>query len=216
MSGGGSNTPSSGPSIHIAGTLASPATITVKISGGTATIGADYSLTVPFQAGNTTNTVVLNIPAGVYDGTSASSIFAIPFSTFADNIPEPDETVQFTITNVTGATLASLAGCGTAPIVGQTYTILNDDIVTAADATVRGQVVVNGRGIGNARVTLNDAHGQSQTRITNPFGYFTFQNVESGSNYILQVDHKLYQFSPRLINVNEDVAGIVINGQFPQ
>ncbi|MEP7075717.1 MAG: hypothetical protein ABI878_07890 [Acidobacteriota bacterium] len=215
VSGGGSNTPTSGPAIHLAGTFATPASITVKVTGGTATIGSDYSLSVPFASGNTTNTVVINVPAGVYDGTSAASTFAIPFSTSADNVPEPDETVQFAITGVTGATLASLSGCGTAPIVTQTYTIKNDDFLTAADATVSGQVMVDGRGIGNARVVLTDSKGVTQTHISNPFGYFTFQNVESGGNYVLQANHKIYQFTPRVINVGEDLAGVVLTGQFP-
>ncbi|MEP6848684.1 MAG: hypothetical protein ABI999_07495, partial [Acidobacteriota bacterium] len=62
---------------------------------------------------------------------------------------------------------------------------------------------------------LTDSKGVTQTHISNPFGYFTFQNVESGGNYVLEANHKIYQFIPRVINVSEDLAGVVLTGQFP-
>ena len=52
------------PQLLINGTTASARTIDVTISGGTATEGDDY-----------THTITVNVPAGVYDGTSATGYY---------------------------------------------------------------------------------------------------------------------------------------------
>jgi hypothetical protein len=70
-------------------------------------------------------------------------------------------------------------------------------------------VTSSGAGIGNARVTLTDANNNAVTAITNSFGYFRFDSVESGSAYVIGVTAKRYSFASQLITVQDEVTDLV-------
>lgn len=208
---GGSNTPANRPAFRIGGTLTAPVTVNFQVTGGSATIGTDYSLTEPFQAGNTTPTATVTIPAGTYDGTSADSLFPIPFSINTDFFVEPDETVDFSVTSAPGATIASILSCGTPPVVTSTYTILNDDVVTSAPVMISGQVLdLDGSPIMNARLRLTATTGETYSALTNPFGYFRFDHIPSGTTYVLETSAKGHSFDPQTMAVHDDITGLVI------
>ncbi|MBA3786621.1 MAG: carboxypeptidase regulatory-like domain-containing protein [Acidobacteria bacterium] len=77
---------------------------------------------------------------------------------------------------------------------------------TAAGATVGGRVLAsNGRGLAKARVTLTNSSGETFTSITSSFGYYEFSDVSPGQTVILSVSSKRYQFTPRVLNVGEDL-----------
>jgi hypothetical protein len=63
---------------------------------------------------------------------------------------------------------------------------------TAAGATISGRVLTNeGYGIGGATVSLSGGDFSQQLRArTNPFGYYTFENIPVGLTYILTVGSK--------------------------
>ena len=109
-SSGDSHTPPNGsrPALRISGAVGTGgAQVVVNISGGTAVAGTDFSLTEPFAPGNTTNSVLISIPPGTYDGVT-TGIFDLPFSTNADTVIEANSTVEFTVMSVSGnAILAS-------------------------------------------------------------------------------------------------------------
>lgn len=70
------------------------------------------------------------------------------------------------------------------------------DSPTAASVNVGGRVLqANGRGVFRARVTILDSQGISRTAYTNPFGYYQFDEVPAGENYIFTVWHLRYQFA---------------------
>jgi hypothetical protein len=94
-----------------------PVSITWSTLGGTATAGTDYTGT-----GGT-----VTIPAGQLTAT-------VPASVLGDTTAEPDETVPFTITNVTNATAGRLVSTGT---------ILDDD--TAPTASINNVAQLEGR-----------------------------------------------------------------------
>ena len=80
---------------------------------------------------------------------------------------------------------------------------------TAAPASVSGRVLnSDGFGIGGATVTIAGQNGQPMTTRTSPFGYYRFDNVASGQNYLVSVSAKRYRFSPRLITVGEDLTDV--------
>ncbi|MEP7148194.1 MAG: carboxypeptidase-like regulatory domain-containing protein [Acidobacteriota bacterium] len=80
---------------------------------------------------------------------------------------------------------------------------------TAANATVSGQVRdLDGRGIGGARVSVQNPAGEIKTAFTNPFGYYSFSDVAVGQTYLVSVEHKRYTFDARTISVSDDVTGI--------
>ena len=86
-------------------------------------------------------------------------------------------------------------------------------IPTAAPALVSGQVVdTSGRGISRTLVTLqNAASGQSRSVMTNTFGRFAFNGVETGEFYVISVINKRYRFvnSSFAFNLNENLTSIV-------
>lgn len=208
---GGSNTAANRPGIRISGNVTANVTLTVRHTGGTATIGEDFSMSIPYQYGNASNTAVITIPPGTYDGVSESSIFRIPFSVGTDMSLEADETANFQVINVTGATVANLTTCTAAPIQTMSYTILNDDLTTAGGVNLAGRVLAaDGRGIPRALVTLTTGDGDQRTAITNHFGYYRFLDITAGDFVILGVTAKNRTFaSPTMaFIVNEDLAQV--------
>ena len=105
------------PQLIVAGTVpAGGMTVPVTISGGTATLGVDYTTT------SGTNDVSVFIPAGVYDGTT----FPLPITIINDGPGDPDETITFSTPATTAAdpyNLSSLQTCGGAPLTSTTSTI---------------------------------------------------------------------------------------------
>jgi uncharacterized repeat protein (TIGR01451 family) len=131
------------PTLRVNGTVTTPFTVTVRITGGTATLGTDY--TTP---GNST-TLTVNVPAGTYDGSSAASLFALPVTIVDDGAAESNETITFAIQAPPATNppflLASSATCGGAVQTTWTYTLVDDDasISLSKNVSVVAQVPGN-------------------------------------------------------------------------
>lgn len=81
-------------------------------------------------------------------------------------------------------------------------------LASSASTTVRGRVIdSNGNGIAKTLVVMDDSTGLSRTAITNPFGYYSFEDVPTGQTYSLSVSSKRYQFvNPlRILTIMEAV-----------
>ncbi|GAB2491614.1 hypothetical protein [Arenimonas alkanexedens] len=109
------------PRIRVTGTVpAGGMTVVVNITGGTATLGSDY--TTP---GNST-TLSIAVPAGAYDGDAASE-FVLPVTLVSDAVAEPSETISFTLPTPVAMPrpylLASTITCGAAGLINNTLTI---------------------------------------------------------------------------------------------
>jgi len=78
---------------------------------------------------------------------------------------------------------------------------------TAAPVSITGRVLNSrGRGIFNAIVTLTYPSGQEHYTITNPFGYYRFDELLVGDTYVLDVRSKRYTFTPQVISVSEELT----------
>jgi hypothetical protein len=78
---------------------------------------------------------------------------------------------------------------------------------TAAAVSVGGRVLdTGGRGISRAIVNMTDATGTMRASLTNPFGYYRFDNVLAGDSYIFEVRHKSYSFAPQVLYVGEELS----------
>jgi hypothetical protein len=78
---------------------------------------------------------------------------------------------------------------------------------SAATVSVGGRVLdANGRGVSRAIVNMTDASGAVRTGITNPFGYYRFDNVRAGDSYVFQVGHKSYTFAPQVLSVTDELS----------
>lgn len=93
---------------------------------------------------------------------------------------------------------------------------------SSAGALVAGQVFAPDgvTAVSRATITLMASSGQVYTARTNSFGYFRIDDVRVGESYVLNVNSKAFTFAARLIDVSEDVSGLVITaepagGEFP-
>jgi hypothetical protein len=80
---------------------------------------------------------------------------------------------------------------------------------TAAMVGVSGRVIsADGRAIRGVRVTLDDGTGHAMTMVTNAFGYYHFDEVQSGSTYLLNAQARGYTFTPRVVSVNDELTDV--------
>ncbi|VAW45228.1 hypothetical protein MNBD_GAMMA02-688, partial [hydrothermal vent metagenome] len=109
------------PVILINGTVVAASTVTITDSGtGTATSGVDF---VAFGS-----PLVVNIPAGTYDGTTATAITIPALVIIDDALVEADETIVLNLSTPTGDLALGDANGDTATNTVHTYTITDDDI----------------------------------------------------------------------------------------
>ena len=79
----------------------------------------------------------------------------------------------------------------------------------ASIVSVSGHVlIVGGRGVRNAIVTLTDPQNVMRFAITRSQGSYSFSNVVAGQTYTIAVRSKRFQFTSRIITVTDDLAGI--------
>ncbi len=84
---------------------------------------------------------------------------------------------------------------------------------TAAGASFAGRVLTaDGRGLMNAVVKMTDTGGVVRTTRTTSFGYYHFDDVETGRNYVLAVESKRFQFTSRLVSVTDNLSEINFTG----
>lgn len=82
---------------------------------------------------------------------------------------------------------------------------------TAANVSVQGRVLsAAGRPLAGARVILSGDAGLSREAITNPFGYYGFEDVPAGSSYILTASLKRYRFDPVVVNLRDELTDLNI------
>ena len=143
----------------------------------------------------------LNGPPGPNDvnGTEASYI---TYRRNANGTTDPMcvagcvDTVNNMLINVTGVTQFSRwSGAALVP--------------TAAGVDVAGRVLTaEGAGLRNAIVTLTDSRGVTRTSRSSSFGNYRFEDVRVGETYILAVNSKRYVFTPRTVQVLDEVTGL--------
>jgi hypothetical protein len=82
---------------------------------------------------------------------------------------------------------------------------------TAGEVSVSGRILTaGGNGVPNAVVTIRDAAGNTRSRAASPFGYFRFDDIESGQTYIVTASAKGSTFSPIPVEVNGPVNELQI------
>ena len=81
---------------------------------------------------------------------------------------------------------------------------------SAADAAVTGRVTsAVGRAISQVRITLTDSFGVQRRALSNTFGYFRFESVAAGQDYVLTADHRAYRFDAQFLSVSDNVSNIL-------
>ena len=81
--------------------------------------------------------------------------------------------------------------------------------VSAPTFSMSGRVTnTRGQGVLNARVSITDSSRSVRTVMTNPFGYYRFDGVTNGATYTVKVVSKNYTFTPRTVQVNDNLTNI--------
>ena len=82
---------------------------------------------------------------------------------------------------------------------------------TAAHVSVAGRVTsASGYGIRNAIIVLTGPDGVTKLAVTSSFGYYRFDDIAAGENYVVRVASKRYVFAnaTRVIAVNDDLTEV--------
>jgi hypothetical protein len=87
-------------------------------------------------------------------------------------------------------------------------------IITAADVNVSGHVLdSNGSPVTRASVTISNAQGVVvKSTSTDASGAYTLSGIQSGSTYIVNATQRFYVFTPRTLNVLDEVTGFNMVG----
>jgi hypothetical protein len=77
---------------------------------------------------------------------------------------------------------------------------------TAASVPLSGRLLTtSGRGVPYAHVTLMDERGEPRMAISNPLGYYYFDNVDAGQTYVVSATAKGLVFAAQAVLVNGEV-----------
>lgn len=84
-------------------------------------------------------------------------------------------------------------------------------ITTSANVSVGGRVMrADGMGIAKTTVTITDSSGIARSVLTNPFGYYLFEEIAAGEAYTVSVSSKGNTFaSPsRIVSVSDTLSDV--------
>jgi len=179
------------PQFSISGIVNAPFDIAYSITGGTATLGSDFTV-----QGN-----LVTVPAATYDGTSADSIFTLPITNLVDGIVEGDETIEITYNSVAPANAGVFGGPGcTNEASVAVYTIRdlplidlaaeNFPPVDGAAGGVAGSVLasdtIDGAPINLADVTLTIAASDPELTLDPATGLISVAPDTAGGTYTVE------------------------------
>ena len=91
-----------------------------------------------------------------------------------------------------------------------TVQVQGPSAAVAANVSVSGRVTNSGGGgIGGVYVFIIDPSNNTRTAVTNPFGYYAFDNVVPGLTYTIGVTSKRYDFpAPMQVPINDNVSNM--------
>ncbi len=176
----------------------------------TGALGGNSAFVVPSGTYRTTN-------INVNTATSINTTFGYPGLPFVDGLfgmkgekplrPESAELTNGTWTLVMSDNAAADTGTLSVARLDIDYTV-----PTAANANIRGKLLTpDGRGLNNAEVRLfNLGTGEITSTRSSSFGYFRFNELPVGNDYVISVFSKRFQFTDRVITLSEDVAELVL------
>lgn len=95
--------------------------------------------------------------------------------------------------------------------IGVNNVIITPFAPSAATANVGGQVFSPyGRPLANASLILSDTAGNTHIARTDVFGFYNFEEVAVGENYVLEIRSRRFVFPQptQIISVNEDINSL--------
>lgn len=175
-----------------------------KLSNPSVSLGADTQgttlITNTLQAGKIG--VLIGLTPGTSIQTGVRQIVVVRFTVL--NVPSGQTPITFNDNPIGREVVDANVNVLETNYANGIVTIMG---TTAAQVSVGGQITdANGYGVSKATVTITSMSGQTQTVLTNPFGYYQFSDIEVGEMYILSVSAKRYRFNPstKMLSVVEE------------
>ncbi len=83
---------------------------------------------------------------------------------------------------------------------------------TSAEVSISGRVLnQKNRGVSRATITIASTNGTfSKTVRSNPFGYFSISEIQSGNDYVISISHKNYSFNSQVLSIIEHIGDLVL------
>lgn len=189
------------------------ATATVNVSN----TSGPFAVTAPNTAvtwnGATSQTITWNVAGTTAAPVSAANVEialslnggnTFPLILAASTPNDGSQTVTIPNTTTTQARIR-VRGAGNI-FFDISNTNFNINVSTAASVSVGGRVLTaNGQAVGGARVSLTNPQGETVAALTNPFGYYRFDEIPAGAAYVFSVRSKRYSFNDSVLFVSEDV-----------
>jgi hypothetical protein len=150
---------------------------------------------------------LLLLCAGIATSQSGGS-FAITQSVIAGGGGGPSAGGTFSLTGTIGQ---SIAGANTS---GGTFAVQagfwNSPLsTTAATVPISGRVLdAAGAPLRNVVVSITDSTGSVIVTRTNAFGYFGFDQVQSGQTYVVNISARAHTFATQVLSVNDSLTGL--------
>lgn len=87
-------------------------------------------------------------------------------------------------------------------------------VVSASPSSIGGRVLTqSGRGVSKAFVYLTNSAGEKRRVLTNPFGYFRFNDVPSGETFVVSVFSKRNSFTSQVVSVTNDINELIFTAK---
>ncbi len=174
----------------------------LDVNNVTLTFDDTAAVSLPDSTQITTGTFKpTNIGAGdTFAAPAPAAPYAATLSTF--NNLNPNGTWSLYILDDTAGDAGTMA-------LGWSLTI--QTMPTAANVSISGRVLTeDGRGIFGARILMTGINGETRVAISNHFGFYRFEGVVVGENYVISAVHKIYQFSPQIISPTDEISNLTI------
>jgi hypothetical protein len=214
-------------------TKTTPSTFVVPIAVGDVTGNGILA----FQFNILYNPAVID-PSGTNFGCSTTGTLAETANLTATCNVQPDGVLRVavsgtgsmtgsgTILKLTFATDPAAAPGNTSPLIFQNLFFFNGGgpvttnptngqitIVgtTAASVSIGGRILsAHGQPIGKAKVLLTEPSGDARITFSSPLGYYHFDDVAVGQNYVVSVSSKTFVFEPRALAVMDEIPDMDI------
>ena len=165
------------------------------------------SQTITWNVANTTAAPVSCANVDILFSSNGGSSFPITLLSATPN----DGSQTLTIPNTTTSNARIKIKCSTSCFFDISNTNFSILVATAAPAALGGRVVsALGFGLPGVIVQLADSSGGIRIARTNPFGYYSFDDVSTGQTYLVTVSHKRYSFAEptQTVVLNDNVTSV--------
>ena len=180
----------------------------VTTAGATQEIPLDPNVLPPLPSGTWTGLNYDIATSAVYTGT-ATVCFNLP--ALAGVFPNLRiyHLENFAWVNRTAASGNTPSNFCTTPLTSLSPFAIVQAVPTAASVSISGRVMIGeDAGLVNATVTMTDSRGSIRTARSSSFGYYRFDEVAVGENYVISISSKRYQFAPQVVFIDEERADL--------